>query len=172
MRVLPGSILADLAPAQQLADDRVVVGQLPDAASADQVGPTVAHVGQGRPLLVRQKRHQGRPHSREFGVLLRFAVDGSVGGSYCVAKPLGEAGSGSLQGLDCLKSGLGSQLAGHLAGGVAPHPVCDQIQAQLGRKGVAILVLLPPETDVGAGSCAKDHPVSLPEASPDSTEPV
>ena len=81
VRVLVGLLLRQPARADELGDERVVVGELLQPAVADAVGPRVADVADrdGAGLLVDERDGDRRPHPGGRGIVQRAAEDAVVG---------------------------------------------------------------------------------------------
>src|SRR5205807_9842340 len=60
-RVVLGLGRAEHAVADQLRDERVILGQLTDLAAPDEEGPTVTHVGEERLVIADDQPREGRP---------------------------------------------------------------------------------------------------------------
>jgi len=79
LRVLLGLLLGQAALAQQLLDQRVVLGDPLELAVAQAVGAAVAHVGEGDLSAPDVGGGQRRPHAGAARVGLRELVDLGVG---------------------------------------------------------------------------------------------
>src|SRR5690606_10329938 len=91
LRMLARRVSADLATPQQLADERVVVGELADALAAHEVGAAVADVRERGAALLREQRHQRGAYAGQLALLARGLVHLAVRGDHRVAELLREA---------------------------------------------------------------------------------
>ena len=132
--VLHGLLGGQPALADELVDERVVVGEPLQAAVTQPVGATVADVRDHDLLLADIHGRQRRAHTRLLGVRLRQLMDARVGrlrerdqrgvGVCGVAQPFAE--------------GLDGDLRGDLAGLGAAHPVGHDEQRRTGQQRVLV----------------------------------
>ena len=138
--VLDGLLGRELALADQLVDERVVVGQAQQLPVAQAVGATVADVRDRHLLLPHVHGGERRAHARVLGVCLGESMDAEVGR----AGVLGEAALGIRRVLESLLKGLDRQPRGHLSRLRAPHPVGHDEQRRAGQHRVLVRPPLTP----------------------------
>ena len=133
----------ELAAADELGDQRVVLGQLLELPFADQVGARVADVADRDAAVLDERDRHRRAHPRGGGVLRLPLVDAAVGLLDQVVDPL--LAAGELGGL--VAQGRRREARGELARLGAAHPVGDREQRRLADVGV--LVVPAPPAGVG-----------------------
>ena len=138
-----GLLLGELAEPDEVADERVVVGQPLELAVADAIAAGVADVGHGHRLLADIGGGDGRAHPGALGLGARALVDALVGeldqGLQAVAhRPA--VRQPAVEGLD-------RHLGGDLARLGAAHAVGDDEQGCAHE--VVVLVALPLQAEVG-----------------------
>jgi hypothetical protein len=162
LRVHHGLLGCQLAAADQLADQRVVVGQLLQLAAADAVRAGVADVTDRHASgpVVDERDGHGRAHSGGGGILGRALVDASV-------RLLDELGHVGLLVAGHVRAQLerfDGQARGDLAGLRAAHAVRDREQRRL--VDVRVLVVATLAARMGEVCRAEGHCSNLRSVSP------
>jgi hypothetical protein len=144
-----GLLRRDPALGHHALDERVVLGEQPELAVADQVGPRVAHVHQSD--LVGAGDHGGErgAHAGEVAVARRAIEHHPVR----LADLVGQAAP--VAGLDDVTKRLERERRGHVAGPVPAHAVGHREHRRLHEVGV--LVPLASLADVGGCTDANPH---------------
>ena len=140
LRMLGGLLLGELALADELLDQRVVLGQARELAVAEDVGAAVADVGHRQVIVLEVGGGERGTHP---GVLVlgpREVVDPPVGGADAVGQPL----LGAALVRQRLVELLHGQLGGHLPGLRAAHPVGDDEQRRPHERVVLVVPALAP----------------------------
>src|SRR6185503_13629355 len=151
--------------ADELGDQRVILGQLLQLAVADQIGARVADVADRDAAVLDERDRHRRAHAGGGGVLRLALVDPPVGLLNQVVDPL--LAARQLAGLVAQRRGC--QARGELARLGAAHAVGDSEQRRLADVGV--LVVPPPPAGVrDAGRLAEPgHASYLSSVSPTRT---
>ncbi len=159
----------DLAVADELVDERVILGELLRAALADHVDAAVAHVRDEAALAQQQERRDRGTHAALVGFLLAAIVDGHAGGLHGVFEHpehvvRGHARLVTRVGLEDVApavdrgADLGDRdLRRDLARGVSAHAIGHHEERQLLVDQVVVLVVRALAPDVRCGPEAQIH---------------
>ena len=157
------AFLGDAAAADQLVDQRVVLGELDDLAGAQHVDAAVADVGDEAAVARNQQGGRGRAHAALLGLGLALLVHGLAGGldggleqrqevlRADARVALRELVDRFAAGLDRVAELVHGELRRDLARGVAAHAVGDHEQRKLLVDEEIVLVDLALLADVGGG---------------------
>ena len=152
LRVCVGLLGRQPSAPHEVADERMVVGELLQLAVADPVGPGVADVADRDPTSREQRRRHRRPHAGEVRVGVRPVVDAAV---RLLDDRLQALVRREPVGLVELAESGGCEPGGDLAGLRPAHPVRDGEE----RRVEDVRVLVPPANLAGVGAaCALAQP--------------
>ena len=143
LRVRLGLLLGQLAEPDQVADQRVVVGQALELAVADQVAAGVADVRDRHEVLADVGGRHGRAHARALALGPRALEDAQVG----LLDQAHQADRRRLAVGDARVEDLDGHLGRDLAGLRAAHAVGDDEQGRANE--VVVFVALPLQAQVG-----------------------
>ena len=138
LRVLGGLLLGQLAALDELADQRVVLGQQLELAVAEQIRAAVADVSDGDLGAIEVDRGQRRPHPRALVLGARDVVDAPVGGLH----DRGQALLGAALFRQVPLKGFDRDSRGDLAGLRAAHSVGDHEQRRARERAVLVAASL------------------------------
>jgi hypothetical protein len=142
---------------QHRADDGVVLGQLPQPCSPQQVRPRITDVGNRGPVAFDQRNDRGGAHAVAITPTLSLLEDGLAGGLH---RPLEDClGRRATARPDPIDYDLARSLGRYVPGGVPAHTIEDREQSELGLDTENILVLAPQVASVG-GSFGSDLEVA------------
>src|SRR5436305_10099417 len=144
-----GVLGRELAAADELGDERVVLGHLLELAVANQVGPRVADVAEGDRVALDERDGHRRPHSGCRRVLARALIDAPVR----LLDQLRDAALAAAGGAFVLAHGAGGEARRELAGLRAAHAVGDRKE----RRRDDVLVLVSPALLAGVRAVADLH---------------
>ena len=136
----PGLLGRELSAADELGDERVVLGQLLEPAVPDQICARIADVAEGDGPVPDERHGQRRSHPGGRGVLARALVDAPV----CLLDQLSDAALPTAGRALVLAHGAGGEARRELARLRAAHAVGDREEWRL--DDVVVLVspaLLP-----------------------------
>ncbi len=148
-----GLLRRELAPAHELGDERVVVGQLLEGAVAEHVRPRVADMADHDHAAVLDPGDgHRRPHAGGGRILVRAFVDAEVRGLDQLDDVRGAAGTGAA---GVLEQRVGGDRRGDFPGLRAAHAVGDREERRLADERVLVVPALPARVRVGE---ARDQP--------------
>src|SRR5207248_8331110 len=144
-----GVLGGELAAADELGDERVVLGHLLELAVANQVGPRVADVAEGDRVALDERDGHRRPHPGCRRVLARALIDAPVR----LLDQLRDAALAAAGGAFVLAHGAGGEARRELAGLRAAHAVGDREE----RRRDDVFVLVSPALLAGVRAVADLH---------------
>src|SRR5258708_7729711 len=136
-----------------LLEERVVARHLLHGLAPQAIQARVADVGDGQEIVVEERHHERRAHSRALGIVLRRGVDGAVGTAdmfldELLGKSLGVVAAQvrDLAHVPRLLQSVGDERGGHaardLARVVAAHAVGEDEETHLGARFDAVFVVV------------------------------
>ena len=150
--------LGHVSTLNHLSNPRVIHGQLANLLVADEIGATVAHMGQRHPVFSRHQRgHQGRPHPMQSVFLPGAATNFSMRPIHCMAEDFDWTNRISPERLNGGDGDLRRESARDLTRTMTAHPIGHQEKAQTGCHRISIFIHRPMTTDIGARSGLQSH---------------
>jgi hypothetical protein len=154
LRVDPGLLRREPPLSDHALDERVVLGECPKLAVAEEVRSRVAHMSQMKPVAADNHRRERRSHPRESRFLGGALAHGPIGLMDRLSEPLRDCVFGAI-GRRCLRQPLKRDLRGYFAADVTAEPVGHGEERILGNE--RIFVPLPEKPHIRFGPRPEFH---------------